>query len=45
MSLMQEMKDTGSLKAFSDMLMPFDDLTDLLGLPDIKKLENKYGIK
>ena len=23
----------------------FDDLTDLLGLPEIKKLENKYGIK
>jgi methylisocitrate lyase len=45
MSLMQEMKDTGSLKAFSDKLMPFDDLTDLLGLPEIKKLENKYGIK
>ena len=45
MSLMQEMKDTGSLKSFSDKLMPFDDLTDLLGLPEIKKLEHKYGIK
>ena len=44
MALMKEMKETGSLKRYADRLMAFDDLTDLLGLPEIKALERKYGI-
>jgi 2-methylisocitrate lyase-like PEP mutase family enzyme len=44
MALMKEMKETGSLKAYSDRLMPFDELTDLLGLPEVKALERKHGI-
>jgi hypothetical protein len=32
------------LKRYADRLMAFDDLTDLLGLPEIKALERKYGI-
>lgn len=44
MALMKEMKETGSLKRYADRLMAFDDLTDLLGLPEIKALERKHGI-
>jgi 2-methylisocitrate lyase-like PEP mutase family enzyme len=44
MALMKEMKETGSLKRFADRLMAFDDLTDILGLPEIKAIEKKHGI-
>jgi 2,3-dimethylmalate lyase len=43
-ALMQEMKTRGSLKGWSDRLIAFDDLTDILGLPDVKALERKHGI-
>jgi 2-methylisocitrate lyase-like PEP mutase family enzyme len=45
MALMKEMKETGSLKRVADRLIAFDDLTDLLGLPEIKALEKKHGIR
>lgn len=44
MALMKEMKDKGSLKQWKDRLIAFDDLTDILGLPEIKALERKHGI-
>lgn len=43
-ALMNEMKEKGSLKGCANRLMPFDDLTDILGLPEIKSLERKHGI-
>lgn len=43
-ALMREMKARGSLKGWSDRLIAFDDLTDILGLPDVKALERKHGI-
>jgi 2-methylisocitrate lyase-like PEP mutase family enzyme len=39
-----ELKTTGSVKRFADRMIPFDDFTDLLGLPGFNALESRYGI-
>jgi hypothetical protein len=44
LALLTEMRETGSLKGWADRLMPFDAVTDLLGLPEIRELEARYGI-
>lgn len=44
LALFAEMRETGSLKGWADRLMPFDDVTDMLGLPEIRDLEARYGI-
>lgn len=44
LALLTEMRERGSLKGWADRLMAFDDVTDLLGLPDIRELERRYGI-
>ncbi len=44
LALLTEMRETGSLKGWADRLMAFDDVTDLLGLPEIRDLEARYGI-
>lgn len=44
LAVMREMQERGSLKQWKDRLIAFDDLTDILGLPEIKALERKHGI-
>lgn len=44
MGIMKEMKEKGSIKAYADRIIPFDDFTDLMGLPEANALEAKYGI-
>ncbi len=41
---MRTLKETGSVKGFADRMIPFDDFTDILGLPEINALESKYGV-
>lgn len=42
---MKGLKETGSIKGFADRMIPFNDFTDILGLPEIKTLESKYGVE
>ena len=44
LALLTEMRETGSLKGWADRLMPFDAVTDVLGLPEIREFEARYGI-
>lgn len=44
MEIMKEMKEKGSIKGFADRMIPFDDFTDLVGLPEANALESQYGI-
>ena len=44
MEFMKVLKETGSVKGFADRMIPFDDFTDILGLPEINALESKYGV-
>ena len=44
MEFLKELKETGTIKGFADRMIPFDDFTDILGLPEINALESKYGI-
>jgi hypothetical protein len=45
MEFMKELKATGSVKGFADRMIPFDDFTELFGLPEINALEYKYGVR
>lgn len=44
MEFMKELKEAGTVKRFKDRMIPFDDFTDILGLPEIHALEGKYGV-
>jgi 2,3-dimethylmalate lyase len=39
---MKDFNETGTIKGFADRMIPFDDFTDLMGLPEINALESKY---
>ena len=41
---MKELKEKGTMKGFANRMIPFDDCTDLLGLPEINALESKYRV-
>lgn len=43
MGIMKEIKEMGSIKNHADRIISFDDFTDLIGLPEAKALEAKYG--
>ena len=45
MEFMKELKATGSVKGFADRMIPFDDMTDILGLAALDALESKYGVR
>ena len=44
MEFMKELKEKGTMKGFANRMIPFDDFTNLLGLPEINALESKYGV-
>ena len=39
---MRDLKEKGTFKGFENRMIPFDDFTDLMGLPEIDALESKY---
>ena len=39
---MRDLKKNGTIKGFANRMIPFDDFTDLMGLPEINALESKY---
>jgi 2-methylisocitrate lyase-like PEP mutase family enzyme len=41
---LRELKERGSVKGFADRMIPFDEFTDILGLPEIDGLEAKYRV-
>lgn len=44
MSLMQELKRTGSTRGFMQHMLSFHDFNELVGLPQIRELEKKFAI-
>lgn len=44
MGIMREINEKGSIKAYADRIISFDEYTDLIGLPEANVLEAKYGI-
>ena len=44
MEFMKELKEKGTFKGFANRMIPFDEFTDILGLPEIEAMESKYGI-
>ncbi|MBI3068709.1 MAG: isocitrate lyase/PEP mutase family protein [Betaproteobacteria bacterium] len=42
LEFMKELKEKGTIEGFANRMIPFDDFTDLLGLPEINALESKY---
>ncbi len=43
MEFMRELKETGTIEGFADRMIPFDEIFDMMGLPEVKALESKYG--
>ncbi|AEE90606.1 2,3-dimethylmalate lyase [Tepidanaerobacter acetatoxydans Re1] len=42
MELMQELKSKGTTRDSIEKMIPFQEFNDLIGLPEIRELENKY---
>lgn len=38
------LKETGDIESFRDMMMPFNDFWDLMGMAEVKELEAKYAV-
>ena len=44
MSILKELKKTGTTAKFKDKVVNFDQFNDLVELPKFQKLEKKYGL-
>ena len=45
MDLMESMVRTGDTMEFDDRMIPFNEFTDFIGLPEIYAQEEKYGVR
>jgi len=45
MDLMESMVRTGDVMEFNDRMIPFNEFTDFIGLPEIYAQEEKYGVR
>ena len=43
-NMLAELKRTGSIAALRDKVATFKQFTDIAGLPEIQRLEERYGV-